>query len=118
MKKEKNQMSKAKETFELLITDLEKWPDGSLANAMQKDELKEVRQALDQAEKNDKVLEILKSKKVNIRYFESDLDWNGTIPESSRLKYNKEFGSDEEHENSYSLTETEFNLIKEWLSND
>ena len=69
-----------------------------------------VEQALDQAEKNEKVLEILKKKRVNIGWllisfkcyeqYQDALDNGWTIIKQV---------------SSEPLTRTEFNLLKEWL---
>ena len=73
-----------------------------------KELLTPISQALDQAEKNEKVLEILKNKRVNVR----------ALIKVLKIKYGDyklEVYNMQNDTLDDDLDETEFNLIKEWL---
>lgn len=69
-----------------------------------------IEQALDQAEKNEKVLEILKNKNVNIETLSYYLRQN--VSDDQVLHWYNNYGITEDN---HVLLKTEFNLIKEWL---
>ena len=92
-------MSKGLEALKCLITDLVKFPDNSLAYAMQKDEV-------DTIEKELKALEIIKKKQVNIISLLSSIEWYNPS------HYNDSVGCPIGCE----LTQKEYNLLKEVLN--
>ena len=73
-----------------------------------------IEQALNEGGKAKEILEIIKKKNVQLRQFKDCLLYNET-DEQALADYNKHFGYDDDGYHSNELTQTEFNLIKEWL---
>ena len=72
-------------------------------------------QALTEYEKQKQILEVLKSKKVNVHFFIDDIVEYNRPYETYVLYFRKPIKIDFVIVSEELLTETEFNLIKEWL---